>query len=95
MTKGLGRFLGRGSFTVHTGGSGFISYHLKLGDLVSSCSLPDRGVYEVESSNEPCSYKRCGFQGSTVRRVNMRYLNKKQRQNIIDISPQIRGSLQK
>ncbi len=84
MTKGVGRFLGRGRFHVSNGGDDLFKYKVSPGNLVTSKELPDNGIYEVE---EVYNFRDAGTYGPIqVRRVDMRYLTKKQRESVVDIS---------
>ena len=91
MKKGTGKFLGRGSVVLGVGGKDLENYVLASGQLIKSNNLPDSGVYEIQKILLRCDYDDCGRQLIRVRRVDMRYLNNKQKQNVTDISPRFRG----
>ena len=84
--KGVGRFLGRGSFSIFPGGQDLRNYDVHSGDLVISSELPDNGVYEVEMRYAP-SCKVCNIPPLRLRRIDMRYLTKRQKRFVTDISP--------
>ena len=91
MVKGSGRFLGRRSRVLGVGGQGLENHVLSSGQLIRADGLPDNGVYEIQGKATRCDYPDCGRQAVRVRRVDMRYLTKSQKQNITDVSSELRG----
>jgi len=94
MAKGLGKFLRRGSKVLGIGGKDLENCDLYSGQLITSNELPDQGIYEVQQLLYKCDYPGCGHQSVRIRRVNMRYLTRNQRNTVTDISAQSRGSSQ-
>ena len=92
--KRVGRFLERGSFSTSTGGQDLRNYDAHPGDLVISSELPDNGVYEVEMRYSS-SCEVCNITPLRLRRIDMRYLTKRQRGSVIDISPKFSEEIEK
>ena len=78
MTKGTGRFLGRGSIVLG------IERKCVSGDLIISGQLPDKGVYEVQQTS-PCANPDCSYASIRARRVDMRYLTHQQKREVIGV----------